>query len=379
MISNFPPSRDLYQDIISNNLIKQFKNYIYSFINIVNNNTQTSKTPKELFDEKGYILYECKTESELYTYKNYYKPHELLCTFKGDRLKNKYIFFAIKKDINLINRDNQNPHREDEYGSSVLCIQFDKGENNHVTIISRYNHTIKNPNATYENNLDLINAGLTYSFEKYYNLNIQNSGSKSFNIPGYIKAKDGKYYEYNYEIDNIYYCQNNIIIDNGNPIKKYTDKSRYLIIDCYILNIQEKKIFTYKNNTKISKDSFINCFKNIDKITIINQKNEKIINIIMHNIIIKIKINQNNQIIEYYNKSIEYIPDNFMMYNKTLKKIELPNTIKIGNMFLPTNNTLTNIIIPKVIELGDYFLYDNTVRGIKHSTITNIKGSSLKK
>ena len=50
MISNFPPSRDLYQDIISNNLIKQFKNYIYSFINIVNNNTQTSKTPKELFD-----------------------------------------------------------------------------------------------------------------------------------------------------------------------------------------------------------------------------------------------------------------------------------------------------------------------------------------
>lgn len=127
------------------------------------------------------------------------------------------------------------------------------------------------------------------------------------------------------------------------------------------IKYSRKKIFTYKNNTKISKDSFINCFKNIDKITIINQKNEKIINIIMHNIIIKIKINQNNQIIEYYNKSIEYIPDNFMMYNKTLKKIELPNTIKIGNMFLPTNNTLTNIIIPKVIELGDYFLYDNTV------------------
>ena len=356
MISNFPPSRYLYDDITNNNLIKEFKNYIYSFITTPYEVVNTKKTPQELFNEKCYYLYECKSESDLYSYKKYYQPHEMLCTFKGHRLEEKYIFFAIKKDLNLIKRNND-PKREDDYGKSVLCIQFDKGEYNYVTIITRYNHTVKNPNATYENNLEKINIGLTHSFEQIYHFNIPNSGVRSFSIPGYIKAKDGKYYKYNYEIDNIYYCHNNIIIDNGIVIKSYTNKSRYLIFDYYILDLHTKKIFTYK---KIN-DSFITCFNNINKIEIINNNDYKIVKFLTNDNLILIKLNNNNQIIEYYNQNIKEIPDNFMLYNKTLKKIELPNTQVVGNMFLPFNNTLTIIIIPHVLELGEYFLYDNNI------------------
>lgn len=89
----------------------------------------------------------------------------MLCTFKGDRLAEKHIFFIVKKDLNNIKRSN-NPKREDDYGTSVLCIQFDRGDYNYVTIISRYNHTVKNPNATYNNILEKINPGLTHSFER---------------------------------------------------------------------------------------------------------------------------------------------------------------------------------------------------------------------
>lgn len=170
----------------------------------------------------------------------YYEPNEMLCSFKADRLEDHYVFFAIKKDVDLIKRNNEKPIREDKYGTSVLCIQFDKGDYNFVKIISRYNHTVKNPDATFENNLEKINVGITKRFEQEYHLNIPNSGVKFFKIPGYIKAKDGKYYKYSYKIDSTYYCMDNIIIDNGTVIKKYTDKSRYLFMDYFILDLQKK-------------------------------------------------------------------------------------------------------------------------------------------
>ena len=44
---------------------------------------------------------------------------------------------------------------------------------------------------------------------------------------------------------NIYFCTNNIIIDNGEVITDYLDKEKYLIIDCYILDLQNHKIKCY--------------------------------------------------------------------------------------------------------------------------------------
>lgn len=165
ILSTFPPSRELYNDIINNNVVIQFKNYIHSFITEPHQIIKTNKTPQELLEEKGYQLYQCKTEQDLDTFRKYYEPYEMLCTFKGDRLAEKHIFFIVKKDLNNIKRSN-NPKREDDYGTSVLCIQFDRGDYNYVTIISRYNHTVKNPNATYNNILEKINPGLTHSFER---------------------------------------------------------------------------------------------------------------------------------------------------------------------------------------------------------------------
>ena len=43
---------------------------------------------------------------------------------------------------------------------------------------------------------------------------LNKSNIEKLYIPGYTVAEDGKYYKYNYEINNIYYCPDNIIIDN---------------------------------------------------------------------------------------------------------------------------------------------------------------------
>ena len=95
---------------------------------------------------------------------------------------------------------------------------------------------VTNPDATFSNNLDNIIPGLTDSFEKEYGFDICNKEEEIY-IPGYVMPSDGKLYKFNYEIYNIYYCPNNIIIDNGKIIKDYSNKSRYIFIDYYIIDI----------------------------------------------------------------------------------------------------------------------------------------------
>ena len=241
---HFDYYKGLYNDIVDNNLEYAFKNYIYSLIDVENNNeTIINKTPSELLDEAGYILYECKSEEEIQSFKKYYSSGEELCTFKDKRLNTNYVFFSIKKDVDNIKREDfLNPERQDKYGTSVISIQFTKGNVNTLSIKNRYNHTVNNPDATFSNNLENIIEGLTNAFEKEYNLNIDFNKEK-FEIPGYVKANDKKYYKYNYEINNKYYCPNNIIIDNF-EVKRY-DKERYIILDYFILDMKERRIYLY--------------------------------------------------------------------------------------------------------------------------------------
>ena len=148
------------------------------------------------------------------------------------------MFFAVKKNVNQIRRGNFNhPKRQDEYGTSVISIQFTRDETHTLSIKNRYNHTVDNPDAIFSNNLDNIIPGLTDSFSKYYGLEQKNKND-CFEIPGYVRANDGKYYPYNMEIDNVYFCPNNIIIDNF-CVKKY-DKDKYLLFEYFLLNLETK-------------------------------------------------------------------------------------------------------------------------------------------
>lgn len=370
LISNFYPSRLLHNDIIKNNLVNHFQNYIYSFFNRNIKLVETDKTPQQLLNEKGYQLYECLNQEDINKFIKYYLPIEKLCTFKDKRLEKCHVFFAVKKDADSIMRE-ENPSRDDKYGTSVISIQFKKGSINHLSIKNRYNDTVKNPDATFENNLENIIPGLTKSFEKKYNLNIPNNIKTTLQIPEYIQDKFGKYYKYNYEIDNIYYCPNNIIIDNNTVIKKYLDKSQYLVIDYFIIDIHNKTITQYPNS-KI-KDGFINQFKNIKRINIKNINENKIIEIETNNQIVFITIDSQNRIIGYKNDYIQKLDDNFLKYNTALKELNIKNVIEISSSCLQYNKSITHLNIPNVKIIGDYFLYfNNSVRKISLESVETI-------
>ena len=360
-------SRTLYDDIVNNYLEEDFKNYIYSKIDVEIEMPEIieEKTPYQLLDENGYNLYECNSEEEIQSFKKYYKSGEELCTFRGNRLNRCVVFFAVKKDAEEIKREDfNNPKREDEYGTSVMSIQFTKSQNSTVSIKNRYNHKVDNPDATYGNNLDKIAPGLRQSFEKLLSergLTLNSSNIEAFSIPGYVVADDGKYYKYNMEINGNYYCPGNVIIDHGNVIKLEPEKQE--LIDYFILDKENKTLSLYDS---LISDSFIDGFKNIDSIEMVNNNNSeqktKTITIKEKSSDkpITIEINkESNSIIGYTNENLTNLGDNFLEYNKQLSEFNAPNVKEIGNDSLANNTKLREFKVPNATCIGKRVLACN--------------------
>jgi len=105
LLENFDPTRFLYDDIVKTRQELNFYNFILEKANIIDViKISINKTPTELLDEAGYILYECKNEQDIQSFKKYYQKTEELCTFRGGRLKSCHVFFAVKKNVDMIKR-----------------------------------------------------------------------------------------------------------------------------------------------------------------------------------------------------------------------------------------------------------------------------------
>ncbi len=355
--SNFGPSKFLYDDIVNYQLEIEFQDFIYHMVPSVDvENELVSKTPKQLLDEAGYILYECKTENDIQKFKKYYAKGEELCTFNGNRLDSCYVFFAVKKNVDEIHREDfQNPKRQDEYGTSVLSIQFNRDGFNALSIKNRYNHTVKNCDATFGNNLDNIIPGLGKSFEQTYGFHI--NFQSDFEIPGYIRANDNRFYKINYEIAGIYYGPNNVILDHLNVKEEYQQKERYLVFDYFILDMKEKTITSYYSDIK---DSFLDGLTDIQKIVIEKKENRKYICLERNNQTIIIGLDRENRIISYTNNEIEEIGDDFLCHDESCQILYMEKLKKVGNAFLYSNYKLNCLYLPFLEECGNEFLEFNT-------------------
>ena len=361
-------SKSIGDDIIINNILIDFKNFIYSKIDVEKEEKQIieDKTPYEILKEAGYKLIECTSEEEIQEFRKYYDPDEVICTiYNGGRLNSSVVFFAVKEDVENIKREDfKKPQREDEYGTSVLGIQFDKYGICTPHIITRYNHTVNNPNGTYGNDLDRIAPGLTKSFAKLLHergLELNNSNIEEFEFPGYTVASDGKYYKYNMEENGIYYCPGNITIEGGN-VKKLEKPESQMLIDYFILDIKEKTIRKYDRSYI---DSFLDAFENIEKIQMKKnpdkEKQTRIITIKIKdsNLPITIEIDKDNNIVGYNNPELKQIGDCFLYRNKELSELNLPQLTEIESDFLSSNKELKELNLPQLTEVGYGFLVNN--------------------
>ncbi len=375
---NFCKSRVLASDIINQGKESEFKAFIYQKVdNIFREETtdlnDNDKSAVELMAKAGYTLYpECQTEADIQSFRHYYKradgrptpvyqegyqPEsnngEELCTFRGDRLDTCRVWFAVHKDAEVLNRDDfPEPDRNDKYNKSVISIQFTKDKFSTVSIKSRYNHSVNNPDNLFNSNLDNIISGLSNAFERDFG--VKEKLKREFNdleLENYVRANDGKYYRYNMEINNIYYCPNNIIIDNYNVIKL---PEHQILADSYIVDCKEKTVKAYDIKNE---DPFPNELSKFEKINfgekgVVHIKKQDGGNA-------TIKVNKNNQIIEYADDSIKNCKSKFMSNNTSLKKLTMENVVRCGDEFLYQNRVLEDINLPNLEEVGSFFLNCN--------------------
>ena len=374
LLHSFHESHSLAQDIISEQLEYEFKSYIYQQVDVhdIENNKITiiDKTPEELLTDAGYQLYECHTEEDIQMFKKYYAPGEELCTFQGGRLHRCHVFFVVKDNVDEIKREDFiKPSREDAYGTSVMSIQFTKDFSHTLSIKNRYNHRVNNPDSTFANNLDNIIPGLTDSFDKYYGMH-QQFTCDNFELPGYVKANDGKYYKYNCEIGNVYYCEDNVIIDNF-EVKEYP-KEKYLVFDYFILDLQSKMASLYDLDIV---DSFPDILDEIEKINIEKDGDKKTVVIKQRGQedAVLLGLDRSNNLVSFRNNHVENIPNDFLSYNERLKGLEMENAVIIGDNFLCSNWDLETLELSNATIIGNSFLNENrSLCHIELLKVTNI-------
>ena len=395
----------LCESIEENELKEDFKDLIYTAFDDgreEEDKNEDSRTPYEILDEAGYELHECLTEEDIQEYRKYYKENEVLCTiYNGGRLNSRVCFWAVKKDVDQIEREDfEYPKKDDEYSTSVLAIQFDKQPKSRVEIISRYNHTVPNPNCTLNNNLDNIAEGLQESFaklleERGYSLNAKET--KEFEIPGYTLTSDGKYYKYNLEIDGKYYCPGNIVIENG--IAKEIGKTEEVILcDYFKIDLKNKTVASLVYNEQrryrpdLNVDAFIDDLTDIEKIEVKKDKEKGKRSVIIYKKKaddrtdnpepIVIQLDQDNQIVGYTNKELQNVGDYFLSHNKALNKLDLPKVETIGKCFLVDNKELDEVHLPEVKTIGPACIRHNEclrtldlpkVESIEFGCLTNNK------
>lgn len=349
----------LYNDIKENHKESEFNDFVYSNAGLKNEYDirDVSKTPKELLDDAGYDLFECKTVEEVNSFKKYFILGEQLCTFldPASRLENKYVFFAVKKNILDIKREDfLIPDRQDEYGTSVISIQFTRDKNNHLSIKNRYNEVVNNPDSTFDNNLDNIIPGLTMSFYKAYGIREIYDENSEFQMENYISI-DGEYYKYNYKLNDIYYCTNNIIALNGKVIKY--DPEKYIIMDYFIIDLVNKKIDVFDNKLRDSFSEVIGKIKNIEIVR--GEKDKKVYITNEEDNIFELTLSFDNKLIGIKNNMIDKLPNRFLISGEYLKNMEFSNVREIGNDVLYANTDLEYFNLSNAEVIGNYFLANN--------------------
>lgn len=363
---HFDKHKSLADDLVLSGQVEEFKNYIYSFVDVEQERPKIKqkKSAFQLLDEAGYVLFpECQTEQDVQKFKAFYKEDEELCTFNGGRLDTCRVWFAVKKDVENIKREDfTKPSRQDEYGTSVISIQFTKSSQA-LSIKNRYNHTVNNPDNTFNSYLDNIIPGLADAFEEDYGVRDSLIKKENFELPSYINVK-GKFYRYNHEINDIYYCNNNIIIDNY-EVKKLNNDSQ-ILADYFVFDLKQKKVSYY--DSRLKEDCFI---ETLGKIENMHYQDNQITIKVKDGQDITLKLNNNKQIIEHTNPNVKTVGNEFLVFCEYLTKLDMSNLISCGYGFCYCNNSLTELNLPNLTKCGNTFCYWANMKTLSLPSLKN--------
>lgn len=245
---------------------KPILKYLVSLNNPKTIKQDVHQDPIELLDKAGYDAYIADTLEKQNAIEKYFAPTEKLCTFDDpDRFQKYYIINAVRKDINQIKREDfKKPQREDKYGTSVLSIQVLK-TGGFISIKNRYNHTVENPDNTFNSNPDNIIIGLSDAIRHHFNVDF--SGAWHHLPDGFVLIGN-QICKFTKEINNVYIAPNFYIKDG--KITPVNPDYQLMLGGGSVLDLKERKIENIANNNSIIsldeklKQGKLNLIKNPD-------------------------------------------------------------------------------------------------------------------
>lgn len=229
--------------INAKNVLSNIENLLYlknSYLNESKNRKETEieGNLEDILQKAGYDLKIITDAKELMDFKKYYSsPDEVLCTYNNPqgRLRNYHMLVLSKKDVDKIKRS-KSPQREDEYSTSLLNIQIHKKHNN-VSIKSRYNHSVNNPDAVHSNNLEKIAPGLTTAVERALGIKINRRNDEY--LPDNLKLVGDHVISYWIERNNVYVGED-VYVDNDEV--HWINPNQELIADQFLINFKDKTV-----------------------------------------------------------------------------------------------------------------------------------------
>jgi hypothetical protein len=310
------------------------------------NEYHSDKKPLELLSEAGYDAFVVKTEKQKNSIRKYFRPNEELCTFSDpDRHKDYYIIHAIKRGADKI-KPSRHPARQDEYGTSVISIQILK-TGGFISIKNRYNHTIDNPDATFNNNPDNIIPGLSDSLKRYFNVDFTTTENP---LPNHFRIIGTQFVHFNYEFDNVYYDATHYA--KGSEITALNPDYE-IMLDNVILNKKTGIVRSVYNGTE-DLSSIFNSEISGHKIKTETDKTtgETVIKIIDKNKNIKeLARTRNGCITSLHLYKTSEIGSNFLCGNTVLETLYAPKLKKMGAHSFFTCYNLKNLYIPELEEM----------------------------
>ena len=340
---------------------------------------KTDKNPLELLSDAGYDAFVVENAEQKNSIKKYFRSGEELCTF-GDPFRHEkyYIIHAVKRGADKIKPSN-NPERQDEYGTSVISIQIAK-DGGFISIKNRYNHTVNNPDNTFDSNPDKIIPGLTNSLKRYFHVDFNTAESE---MPNNFRMVNDQLVRYNYEINNIYFGPDYYF--SGSTITRLNNDYE-LMLDCFILDTRNGKLknpaelngrYSYPTDTTHELLSDLFWERKIKIESNPENKKEKIVLVdgidLMHVM--------NGQMTELFLPGIKKtdhdlfgfayglkklsmpdvreIADNFLLGNSVLDSLYMPKLQRTGKDFLTGNQNLSELNLPELVDMGQYSLQNN--------------------